>query len=449
LIARYKIAGTVDFTAVAEGPLKPEADRTLAESISHEVLLYPRGLVFQPKNWPEPLRDVGGGVIRIVEQEAEIENMSALYGQDRWLLDTARVPLVGLKDRVQVNDIAGTAEFHPPSPEYPKALRATVRALSPSGEFPVAGRMDINPHGEPGKRATYDFDVTTDGGAFAVTPKRIPITNIRGDARVLRETIEIGTVAINHFDGDTLGGTISAKATFITTKPRSYAGTASVRDVKLEALAPYFDGASEKAKEKLAGRAFANVELSGATEKETALDTLRGRGRLEVFDGDFFELPVLGSVSKTVNGDKRKDAGTVGEAAVLFSVKDRTIHIRDAAMSAPLLGVQGDGAISLDGELDLTLVAAPLADWRDKMKQTNIPILSDVTGEIVGAIQRMLNTATRGLLYQFHVVGDVKKPQVNVVPAPVLNEAKVLIFGNMLGKSKDKRLIDTLKDEEK
>jgi hypothetical protein len=412
------------------------------------VLLYPRAVAFQPKNWPQPLRDVGGGVVRVAGGVATGENLSGLYGQDRWLLDGARLPLDNLRERVVIDGISGSFDFHPPSPEYPKGLRATVRALAPAGEFPVTGRMAIDPKGEPGRRATYDFGVTSNRGSFAVSPKRIPITNIRGDARVARETIEVGTVAVNNFDGDALGGTVSAKATFITTPPRSYAGTGSLRDVKLEELAPYFGNASDEQKQKLVGRAFANVELSGDLQKETALDSLLGRGRFEVFDGNFFELPVLRPIEKAVTGERRNDLGTVGEAAILFRVKGRTVRIREAALSAPLLGVQGDGAITLDGQLDLNLVAAPLADWRDKLKQTNIPLVSDVTGEVAGAIQRTLNAATRGLLYEFEVRGDVKKPEVKTVPAPALNEARAALFGQMLQSRKDRPLIDSLKGED-
>jgi hypothetical protein len=274
-IEKLKIAGAIDFTGAAAGSLERDG-HTLAESIQYEALLYPRGLAIQPAKFPEPLHDIGGGVIRIANGEAVAEDLCATYGQDCWMLNTARIPLSGLKDQIRIEDADGSMEFHPPSLEYPKALRATVKALAPEGEFPVSGWVHINPRGEVGKRATYDLVVTSDGNTFNVTPHRIPINNIRGDAHVLRETIEVGTVDIKHFDGDSLGGTVSAKATFITTKPRSWAGTASVRDVKLEQLANYFNK-SEKQKQKLVGRAFGNVDLSGETEKATALDSLRGK----------------------------------------------------------------------------------------------------------------------------------------------------------------------------
>ena len=448
-IEKLKLAGAVDFTAAAGGPLQPDSSRRLDESIDHEVLLYPRNVTIQPKEWPHPLREIGGGVVRVTRGEAVGENLSARYGEDLWLLNGARLPFEALsRRRVLIREADGAIDFHPPSPEYPKALRGTVRALAPAGEFPVSGEWDIDLDQLPGQRAQYDLVVSSDAGTFNVTPKRIPITNIRGDAIVRREGL-VGIVDIRSFDGDSLAGTVSAKAQFITTKPRSYAGTASLREINLAELTKFFE-LPEKDKHKLVGRGFANVELSGEMEKETAMDSLLGRGRIEVFDGDFFQLPVLNPVAKAVagGGDREKrDLGTVGEAAILFSVKGRTIHVREAALSAPLVGIQGGGDITTDGKLDLNLVAAPLADWRDKFKQTNIPILSDVTGEVAGAIQRTLNAATRGLLYEFHVGGDLKKPQIKTVPSPVLNEARAILFGQMLGKPKDKRLIDSLKDD--
>ena len=445
-VEKLKLAGVVDFTAAADGPLKPDSNRRLDESINHEVLLYPRNVTIQPKEWPQPLRDIGGGVVRVTRGEAVGENLSARYGDDLWLLNGGRIPFEALsRRRVLIREADGAMDFHRPSPEYPKALRATVRALAPAGEFTVSGEWDVDLDQLPGRRAQYDLVVSSDTGTFNVTPKRIPITNIRGDAIVRREGL-VGIVDIRNFDGDSLAGTVSAKAQFITTKPRSYAGTASLREINLAELTKFFE-LPEKEKHKLVGRGFANVELSGEMEKETALSSLLGRGRIEVFDGDFFQLPVLNPVADAVTGKKR-DLGTVGEAAILFSVKGRTLRVREAALSAPLLGIQGDGDITTDGKLDLNLVAAPLADWRDKFKQTNIPILSDVTGEVAGAIQRTLNAATRGLLYEFHVSGDLKKPQIKTIPSPALNEARAILFGQMLGKPKDKRLIDSLKDDD-
>jgi len=99
--------------------------------------------------------------------------------------------------------------------------------------------------------------------------------------------------------------------------------------------------------------------------------------------------------------------------------------------------------------LNLDVVVAPLADWRDKLKETRIPILSDAVGEVAGAIQKLLNTATSTLLYEFRVGGDLKDVKVTTVPAPVLTDAAATIFGKMLNPKKGERPLDWIKSGEK
>jgi hypothetical protein len=119
----------------------------------------------------------------------------------------------------------------------------------------------------------------------------------------------------------------------------------------------------------------------------------------------------------------------------------------NAALSSPALGLQGSGKLKLDDSaLDLRVVAAPLADWKDKMKRTGIPILSDAAGEVVGGIQKLLNGATKAIFYEFRVGGTASKPQVTTVPAPALTDATAKLFGKMIAPPKDEKLIDAVKD---
>src|SRR5205814_357600 len=77
-------------------------------------------------------------------------------------------------------------------------------------------------------------------------------------------------------------------------------------------------------------------------------------------------------------------------------------------------------------------LAAPLSDWRENMKRTNIPILSDVAGEIAGGVQKFVNAATRRLFYEFRASGTLSDPSIKAVPAPILTDNAALIFGKML-----------------
>ena len=141
-------------------------------------------------------------------------------------------------------------------------------------------------------------------------------------------------------------------------------------------------------------------------------------------------MPVVDEISgstKVKNG-----ALTAGQAAAVFEIKNQVVDLQQAAISAPVLGVQGSGKIGFDGQLNLVAVAAPLADWKDQIKRTKIPIISDVAGEVAGGLQKIINTASQTLLYEFKVTGNVSKPKIETVPAPVVTEGVAKLFNSML-----------------
>ncbi len=121
--------------------------------------------------------------------------------------------------------------------------------------------------------------------------------------------------------------------------------------------------------------------------------------------------------------------------------------MKNAAVSAPVLGIQGSGTVAFDGQLDLRLVAAPLADWRSQIKGTRIPILSEVVGDVVGVAQRAINGATKKILYEFKVTGTVGKPKIDAVPAPVLTEGAAKLFVGMVRAGKDLNLMEAMRGE--
>jgi len=69
-----------------------------------------------------------------------------------------------------------------------------------------------------------------------------------------------------------------------------------------------------------------------------------------------------------------------------------------------------------------------------------LPVVSDVAGEVVGAIQQFLNAATSQLLYQFRVEGTIRQPKIIAVPAPVLTDSAAKLFESMLRGSKSEKL---------
>ena len=117
--------------------------------------------------------------------------------------------------------------------------------------------------------------------------------------------------------------------------------------------------------------------------------------------------------------------------------------LTDAGVSAPVLGLQGKGKLALNGTIDANVVAAPLADWKEKLQHTKIPIVSDVAGEVAGAVQNLLKTATGTLLYNFEITGNVKGDiNVATIPTPALTNGAALVFGRMLSPRRDQRPLD-------
>jgi len=58
-------------------------------------------------------------------------------------------------------------------------------------------------------------------------------------------------------------------------------------------------------------------------------------------------------------------------------------------------------------------------------------------------VQKLLNSATGTLLYQFRVTGKLgDKVEVSPVAAPILTETAATVFGRMLSPNKQKRLLD-------
>ena len=84
------------------------------------------------------------------------------------------------------------------------------------------------------------------------------------------------------------------------------------------------------------------------------------RGGVEIYNGDFFKLPVLKDITSRIRG--LKQASTAGSAAVVFDIADSVVTLRNFGISAPILGLQGGGKVGFNGQVDMNVIAAPLAD---------------------------------------------------------------------------------------
>jgi hypothetical protein len=384
-----------------------------------------------PKTYVNPIDNLKQGEVRLKNGMIVFQDLSAHYGADVLRLTSARLPLEGLPKLAQWQEISGTVVFHQPLLRYSLKLDKVLNALNPDGPFLIAGSWTLDKRGGPPKN-TYDLIVSSDAGNFAISKFRIPLAQIRGDCSVTNAVVDLHGAQAN-----CVGGTVQVSGKWDRQPPDAptagdYDGDVTVMGIDLSKLQPIVPDA---AKQRCQGRLFGQASLSGGLPRQgDKLVTLRGGGQVELIGGDLYSWPVLKELFEQV---KMTQAATVGDAAAVMELADGVITVSDGAANAPALGVQGGGKVSLvDDTIDLDLVAAPLADWRDKLRQTNIPVISDVGSELAGAVQKLLNTATGALLYQFHVGGRVNQVSITPVPAPVLTETAATIFGRMLAPPK-------------
>jgi hypothetical protein len=454
--------GTVQFSVAAEGRLRPGEGQYALAPEDLEVLIYPRGVSLRPRKSPAPLTDIGGGGSIRKDRGTRVvvaDNLGFTYGGDPALLASARLPLPpdlgDLRRQVRIEEISGTVDFRRPGPRYPGKFGRVVDSLRPVGPFVVGrdswfavskvqadprARTDLAapPRTPPSRKSDWYFSVATDAGSFTLTKDRIPLTNMTGDATVSNMLIDV-----RRLEADVLGGRITGAVRVTPGSGMKYNGRAYLRGIHLDEISKvYIVPETERAK--LSGVGNMNIEFAGERPRDggSAMQALRAKGEFEVLRGHFWTIPLLGEVARRAGGGKEL---TVGEAAGVFELADRRLLLRNAAVSSPALGVQGSGAIGPDRQLDLNIVAAPLGDWRDKLKQTNVPIISDVAGEVAGAVQKLVNGATSHLLYEFRVTGTTGHPNVATVPVPALTDSAAVLFSGMLREGTEEgRLLESL-----
>jgi hypothetical protein len=448
-LTKLRPRGTVELTAAAGGPLDPAtADHVALRDLELEVLAVARGdFSVQPEKYPLPITHIAGAA-RILPTVARGENLEGYYGADRLRLAGARIPLPINNHEIRFNEIHGTVDFAGKPQGYPLALNRVFGILRPQGRCTITGNYVLRPF-DVEHRYEYSLGISADHGAITPAPLRIPITDLRCDMTGAGRKGYDSVWKFIVYRGSVLGGvgagTGQVETGFCEGGPLlDYNGAVTISGADLSQLAPYLAKGGKNALP-LSGRAFLDTAFNGTGPYggRMALDALRAKGDIEIVDGDFGEVPVLRDVLGGIDG--AKDALTIGQAAGTFDIRDHVVTLDRVAISAPIFGVEGDGAIGFDGNLDLHVIAAPLADWRDKLRQTGIPVVSDAASEVAGAIQKLLNGASRALLYEFRIGGKVSRPEVMTVPAPVLTDSVAALFGQMMAPPKDRRLIDEVR----
>jgi hypothetical protein len=449
-IDKFEPEGRIDFTATASGPIDLRGKNPWQE-IRHEIIAYPRGFSLRPKNFQRPIENIDGGEVRLVNGTSIFPELRGKYADDDLRLRGARLPAEGLPKLQRWQEISGVITFHPPLRNYSPKFDKILDLLNPSGPFLVAGSYTLDRtdrSAEP--KHTYDLIVSSDTGALTVSPRKITFGKIRGDA-----TVTSSGVDVERAQAEVLGGSVQMSGAWRNDAPDAdsslYQGEATFRDVDLNKLEEQLR--DDPPRRPMQGRLFIEGSFGGVVKRHAAaaddLKALQSGGQFEVVQGSLFQLPVLKHVSGEIKG--LKQAATVGDAAARFQIEDGEVNLSEVAINSPVLGLQGGGTVGLleHNPLNLEVVAAPLADWRDKLKETRIPLISNAVGEIAGGIQKLLNTATGTLLYQFRIGGDLKDVKVSTVPAPALTDTAALVFGRMLNARKDERPLNWIKPDEK
>ena len=174
----------------------------------------------------------------------------------------------------------------------------------------------------------------------------------------------------------------------------------------------------------------AKFDGSGPYEGKRADALFTAAGQFEIHKGVLWDIPVLKRIADSATIAQK--ALTLSEAAAFFRIENKRVLLRDAAINAPVLGLEGSGSVDFDGNLNMYVQAAPLADWQSKIDRTRIPIVSTVAGDFAGIVQSLFNKATGALLYTFHITGNALDPNVTTIPAPAITLGTARLFGYML-----------------
>lgn len=161
-----------------------------------------------------------------------------------------------------------------------------------------------------------------------------------------------------------------------------------------------------------------NAGLSGRITG-TDLGTLVAYGGARVSEGVFARVPVLSNLASFLR---------IGEglfvarsAYTRFHIQDRTVHLERVSSSTNAVRIRGYGKISFDQSLDLRLFVVGSGDWAQGVRQTGIPLISDIGGLLAGGAQRVVS----GVTSQFTTVrvrGTIEDPKIIPDPAPVITD---------------------------
>jgi hypothetical protein len=436
-VRRFNPGGSMELTAALDGPTGMPIDWS---KVGGEALIYPRRMSIKPAGFAAPISDIDGGPIRFAKGVLALRDLQGHYGADQLLVSSVRLVMPStLADDLRCTEINGSVILRPTGPPLPGLSGESAPQISVGGDYVFSGRASFN---RDGRTQPLDCDLllSCDNGTLAVASPKVEVSQIKFDVEALADRINL-----LQFKCQTFGGTISAQGKMESHPPLAFSGTVFTKSLSLPGIVaalhnPSLDGMN------LQGLVDVAASVSGQAlpRGKSIPDALHSEGQFELLQGYLWNIPVLEKVQNA--SDVARKALTIGQAAALFRIANDQIELQDAAVSAPIFGVQGSGLIGFNGQLNLHLVAAPLADWKQKMQQTG---LGSAVSDFAGDVQKMLNKATSTLLYEFEVTGPASDPQVHAVPAPVLHDQSAGDLKNMMHQTDSQRPINMLQGQSK
>jgi hypothetical protein len=436
-VRRFNPGGSMELTAALDGPIGMPIDWS---KVDGEALIYPRRMTIQPAGFAAPVSNIDGGPIRLSHGVVALRDMQAKYGVDQLLISSVRLLLPGGDNggALRCTEINGSLIMRPTGPPLPGLASQGAPRIQVGGEYVFSGRASLDP-ADQDRPLDCDLLLSCDNGTFAVDWPKVEASQIKFDLEALSDRIDL-----LQFKCQTFGGTLSAHARMDCQPPYAFSGDVFTRSLNLADIVAAIrkpssgEGLKLKGLVDIASSVGAQVLPPGAS----LLDTLHCEGQFEVMQGDLWDIPALQKVQNA--SDIARKALTVGSAAALFRIANDRIELQDAAVSAPVFGVQGSGTIGFDGQLDLHVVAAPLADWKQKMRG-----LGTGFADFVGDVQKMLNKTTSKLLYEFVLSGPASDPHLQTVGTPILRDKAAMAMKSMMQPSDNQRPIDMVQGQSK
>lgn len=398
---RLAIGGSLAASVHASLPLRDPLHGTA------EVRLLPTSFAIHPPGMAGPIDQFAEAELTLKDGALSARHLRAAFGNDLWYLKQADVDLSGLPKQLRVIDADGAITFRAPRATYPKLVENILAPLDPAGPFFFNATALIGL--APGIKTDYVVHGHTTRGRLNLVDGKLPVYNINSEF-----TVTPAAVDIPHLEAGAARGELKVSGTLHLPGTTRYDLKGTLRGADLNDLMHSLTPPGQK-QAPLGGRGNLAIHVAGIIpdNDRPAIDFLTGSGDLEVKDGDFWRIPIMKGIADSSNV---RSVMTVGEAAAVFTISDKTVHLSHAAVSAPALGVEGHGDVAFDGKLNVDCISTVLGKWGEKFDVGDDGTVS----RTVDQIQQALNGVTQAAVMNIHVSGSPNHPAIDALPVPFI-----------------------------